>query len=262
MIKNHIFKLWLVIFFWILSNLLFLTSFAANTNNINKTTNNKTITLDKKDNQWNIIWTVKLTPQDIKNLEKEEWFLKILWSIYKNNKRIFIWIITDKKIQNRLYADPINLNISSRTFYVNSGKNQFLFWAFLEKSEALNFLTNLKKWLPIIVNIESDNKVIHFTITPENFLKNKNIKYEYLFKLKKNGNKWFSLKEIITNNTDKKLFKITNSVTDYIQKKEKVVPWILWYSNTWQIILFAIMIVILIWTIIFWYLYNNFRKVK
>jgi len=215
----------------------------------------------KVQNNWQTQY-ITLTEEDIKELEKEKGFLKILESIYKNNKKIFIWIIADKKLQEKLYADPINLNISTRSFYVNSLKNQFFFWTFLEKSEALAFLNLLKEWKPLIITLETDKKIVIFKLKSDNFLKNKKIKYEYLFKLIQNKDWSYQLKEVKFNNTDKPIFKITTETKNYIEKKVKIIPGILWYTSTWQIIIFAVVLVILIWTVIFWYLYKNIRKIN
>jgi len=252
----------------ILSLWIYNISFAgdiSNSKNINNNTNltkkNKNIVINKKDKNWNIIKTITLSPKEIKNLEKEKGYLKILESIYKDNKKIFIWIIANKKLSEKLQWDPITLNISTRNFYVNSPKNQFLFWMFLEKTEALNFLSDLKKKKTITISIESDKKIIKFNISTNKILDNK-VKYEYLFKLNENKKKDYSLIEIKTNNTEKGMFTITTKTNNYIVKKIKVIPWVLWYSSTWQVILFAIIIVIIFWTIIFWYLYNNMKKIK
>lgn len=233
---------------------------AENTQNNQISSKSKNIVIQEKGKDGNVTQTITLSPKEIKQLEKEKWFLKILGSIYKDNKKIFFWIISDKNIQKQYYADPIQVNFSSRNFYVNSTKNQFFYGAFLQKSEALSFLSDLKKWTELTIKLEGDKKVTIFNITPKNFLQNKNIKYEYIFKLIKGPKGELELKEVNTTNEWKPLFNISSSTTNYITKQTKIIPWLLWYSNTWQIILFAIIIVILIWTIIFWYLYKNLKK--
>jgi len=220
--------------------------------------NNKIII--KEENNWQEK-TITLTPEEIKDLEKQRWFLKLLESIYKKNQRIFIGIIMDKKLQEELYANLVTVNFSSRDFFINSTKNQFAFNTFLGKSEALDFLSKLKDWKPIVITINGSDKQIINTITAKDFLKDRKINYQYLFKLIKNSNWSYELKEIKINpwnNND--IFNIKTETKNYIVQKIKIVPGVLGYSSIRQIILMAIVIVIVIWTAVYWYIFNNIKK--
>lgn len=203
------------------------------------------------------------TKEKYKKIEQEKNSIKIINAITKENKTFFIWLIMNDKLKNKLNGDKVTINISWRDFFITNFLSNYGIWITLTNAESLNLINKIINHKPILINIYTSTEMImvKYEITKKDL---PTIKYEQIFNLKYDDKTWKYNISYFNDNLgqqEKTDIKVQLFENKYITKEIKVVPWFLWYTSLWQIVLLALFLVISIWWAIIWYFYKKINTV-
>lgn len=198
-----------------------------------------------------------------KKIEQEKNSIKIINAITKENKTFFIWLIMNDKLKNKLNGDKVTINISWRDFFITNFLSNYGLWITLTNAESLNLINKIINHKPILINIYTSTEIItiKYEITKKDL---PTIRYEQIFNLKYDDKTWkYNILYFNDNPGQQKKadIKVQLFENKYITKEIKVVPWFLWYTSLWQIVLLALFLVISIWWAIIWYFYKKINTV-
>lgn len=254
------------------------------TNNVKETETTNTQKEEKKENdtdemvkEWYISAEegekLKLTKEELSDLNKNIWHIKLVEEIFKQQKRPLININIDKEIQEELLGSRVALSFSNREYFISSSQNIVIL---LENIEFLNFL----KWaanfsdepLSMRISIYTEKWIINIDYTP---FKGKDVSnlggntlYSfYLFIKKVNGE--YVVNEIDINNTATHtndgytMWKdnVKTETVPYLEDVEKKIPGFGWFTSTWQLFLVVLLPIDIVLTIlIFGFFFKKLNK--
>jgi len=190
------------------------------------------------------------------NYEKWKKILQLLNLIDKKDKKIFFWITMDKDLQKKWYAIKVTTNFTTDNLYINNPSQNFAVSKYLNKTETTKLINLILENKPVIIKLQTPEWIykINWKIN-KNSLNTDNFRFDYILHINKKENK-LVIKDSYTQN----IKNFTYSIKPYNFVETKVIPGILWYSNTWQLVIAMFFIWFLVSWLIIWWFYKHLKQ--